>query len=345
MSNFIPITRTRKINYNPKKYIRLHRAEYAHSIVKKKSFTENSYYPDSKELIKKLAKFYKVKDGNITLGLGAESLIKDLILLHYLKNKKRISLSSQPNFFMYELYLSIFNYKKNYFDINPIKKEIDEKLIINKLKKDNINLLILVNPSHPFEKFWKLKEIKKILKFCKKKKITLIFDEVYQGLGSPSYLNLIKKFDNFIILKSLSKTFGLPGIRVGYAIASKKTNREISTLKLSHELSQNSISKSIKFLNKYSSFSKKVVKNIKKARRFATVEFKKRNLRVFGKYGNSVTVYFDNLRLLKKIGKFLYKNSIIVNYKYPRPYENYLNITTTNISNLKIFFKFFDKIK
>ena len=60
-------------------------------------------------------------------------------------------------------------------------------------------------------------------------------------------------------------------------------------------------------------------------------------------HGNSLSIYFKNKKILKKIGNDLKKNRIIVNYNYPKPYDNFLNITTSSKLNLKKFFKIFDK--
>ena len=53
--------------------------------------------------------------------------------------------------------------------------------------------------------------------------------------------------------------------------------------------------------------------------------------------------FFKNRKKLIKLGNELKKNKIIVNYNYPKPYENFLNITTTSKPNLKKFFKILDQ--
>ena len=46
----------------------------------------------------------------------------------------------------------------------------------------------------------------------------------------------------------------------------------------------------------------------------------------------------------QKIGKYLKKRKIYINYNYPKKLSKYINLTTTYISNIKIFFKNFDKV-
>ena len=71
--------RIRKKVYNPKKFLRLHRGEYGHYI-KNNNFDKNNYYPDIYPLINSLSKKEKIKIDNLTIGLGAESIIKDILL-------------------------------------------------------------------------------------------------------------------------------------------------------------------------------------------------------------------------------------------------------------------------
>ena len=342
MAKFKIYPRIRKESENPKKYIRLHRAEFAHDFGRKKH-NINNYYPDSEVLIDEIAKFYKKGKKNILIGLGAESLIKDTIIWHQQKFNNKSCLNTYPNFFMYEIFLKLFNYKKFYFKIDAINpSKTNSKIIKENIKKNKISLLILVNPAHPIEKYWTNKDMVEILKYAKKKNTFVIVDEVYQGIGSPSCEGLINRFKNLIIIKSFSKTFGYPGLRIGFAIGNKSVIEQIESFRLSHELPAQIIKDGV---NLFKNYKQKVLPRIVKiidARKYALKEFLKRKCVVNGKYGNSLSIYFKNKNKLKKLGNKLKKNKIIVNYQYPKPYENFLNITTTSKSNLKFFFKIFD---
>jgi histidinol-phosphate/aromatic aminotransferase/cobyric acid decarboxylase-like protein len=344
MSKFYIYPRIRKKSENPKQFLRLHRAEFAHDFNKNK-YDKNNYYPSSEFLIKLIAKFYNQKKENIIIGLGGESLIKDTILWHQQKYRNKNSLNTYPNFFMYEIFLKLFHYKKFYFKIDPFNPlKTDANLLKNNIKKNKISLLVLVNPAHPFEKYWKLKELEEILKYAKQKKTFVIVDEVYQGIGTTSCIKLTKKFKNLIVIKSASKTFGYPGLRLGYAIGNKAVIKEIESYRLSHELPTNTIEQGI---NLFKNYKTKIIPRIKKiieAREYAINEFKKRNKIINGKYGNSLSIFFESKKTLLKLGNYLKKKKIIVNYNYPKPYEKFLNITTTSKKNLKFFFNKFDQI-
>ena len=119
--------------------------------------------------------------------------------------------------------------------------------------------------------------------------------------------------------------------------------KQIESFRLSHELPSDVIDQGIDLFKNY---KRKVLPRIKKvinARNYAIKELKKRNKIINGGHGNSLSIFFKNKKILKKTGNDLKKNKIIVNYNYPKPYENFLNITTSSKPNLKKFFKIFDK--
>ena len=52
-------------------------------------------------------------------------------------------------------FLNFFNYKKFYFKIDAINpKRTSADTITNIIKAKKISLLVIVNPAHPFEKYW-----------------------------------------------------------------------------------------------------------------------------------------------------------------------------------------------
>ncbi len=344
MHSFKIIKRIRKESPNPVKYLRLNRAEFA-STFKLKKYDYDNYYPDITPLIKAASKFYKLKDDLVYVGLGAESVIRDIFLLFFLKRKKNKIGFNSPNFFMYKYYSELFSYSQKEYLIRPdITQNLSTKFIKRFVLKNKLNFFVIVNPSHPFEKFWNLKEIEEIIEFCNKHNTTVLVDEVYLGNESSSALKLLKKYSNLIILKSLSKTSGLPGLRVGFAMACKKLIDELNTIRLAIELPESSIRKATLYLtsSKKKIYSK--IKSIEIARNFAHKEFKKRKIKSYNFYGNSVSFQINNSEKVKIIGEFLKKNKILVNYQYPKPFDEYINITTTNIKNLKHFFYILDKI-
>ena len=114
-------------------------------------------------------------------------------------------------------YSKLFSYSQKEYLIIQIKLALGTTYKEIYLKK-KINFFISKSFIH-LKNIGALKV--EIIKFCNKLKITILIDEVYQGIDQ-SAIKLIKKYNNLIILKSLSKASGLPGLRVGFAISTKK---------------------------------------------------------------------------------------------------------------------------
>ena len=345
MEKFFSFKRIKKPNLDPNKFLRLFRQEFGHNFSKKKISTyelNNYYYPDSRKIIRKISQFHKVPYSFVNVGLGAESLIKDVYIWHSKKfNKNKIIGFGVPNYFMYTLTAKIFNYKIINYDIEPSKVSNQKTIYIkNFVNSNKVKLMIITNPSNPFEKNWSRSDINEIVAHCNKKKVTVLIDEVYQGLGSKSVDYLTKKFSNLIVLRSFSKAFGLPGIRVGYIIASSKTCREIETFRLATELPKTSIDQAMKSLENNQKILKKNSEQIIAARKYAH----KIPFIVKLNHNNSVSIDLQRKASAQKIGKYLKKRKIYINYNYPKKLSKYINLTTTHISNIKIFFKRFDII-
>tara|TARA_B100000530_G_scaffold36889_1_gene21314 strand:- start:19 stop:621 length:603 start_codon:yes stop_codon:yes gene_type:complete len=191
----------------------------------------------------------------------------------------------------------------------------------------------MVNPSAPLEKYINKKEVIKILKYCKKNKIFLIIDEVYKSFFDKSFFDLIYKY-NFIIVRSLSKTPGYPGIRVGYLLCNQKIFKEIDSLRLSIELSSYSVNKAKKILDN----PKKIISDEKKiieASKFFSKQMSIKGFKSYNKNINSIVIDLKNLILKKKILLSLKKKKILVSSNYKKNLKNCISITTTNVSNLK----------
>jgi len=245
---------------------------------------------------------------------------------------------------MYNFYLKLFGYRTFFYDVDSAnERKLTLETLKKTLQKKSINFVILVNPSPPIEKNWSRKEILGLVKFCQRKKITLMIDEVYQMMGSKSSINLVKKFSNLIIIRSFSKSFGYPGLRMGYLITSEKLKYEIESYRLSIELTSNTIEKSIFLMKNFKKILQKRIDKVIRARKFAHEQFRKRKIRSFGKFSSSVSFLFKSEKDGKRIIKKLRLKKIHINH-YKDHLSRFGGITTTNISNLKKNFKNLDKL-
>lgn len=171
---------------------------------------------------------------NLITGNGATELI------HYFTSAfvKKRALISVPTFCEYELACRRKESNIHYSHLSNDNFQIDSDAIIRVANNpvNEISSLFLCNPNNPTGKFHK-KEIIDIIEKIDRK-IKILLDESFLEFVDPRkkttnnlFVDLIKEYENLIILRSLTKTFGLAGLRIGYAISSK-----INIDKLNHHL-------------------------------------------------------------------------------------------------------------
>ena len=84
----------------------------------------------------------------------------------------------------------------------------------------DIKALVLINPDNPTGNYIKKASVLELLNWCKESNITFILDESFVDFAeeedssfiNEEYLNL---YDKFIVVKSISKSYGVPGVRLG----------------------------------------------------------------------------------------------------------------------------------
>ena len=154
-----------------------------------------------------------------------------------------------------------------------------------------------------------------------------------------------KKFRNLIVLKSLSKSFGIAGLRIGYVVANSNVNKVLNTVRPIYDISSFSIKVAEYFLKNLRIF-RTFIKQIRNTKKFLINECIKRGL----KFENTQTNFFYiklPIKKIKIIHNFLFKNKILVRSNYLGHFKNFDNtirITVGNKDQMKKFFSYFDKI-
>ena len=178
-------------------------------------------YPDSQGfyLKKKLAKALNIKPENIVLGNGSDELI-DIIIKTFVEDDENI-ITADTTFLEYEIIASVNNRKLTkvplrYFkyDLESMKRKIDRKT----------KLIFIANPNNPTGTFVTRYELRDFMAGLPDN-LLLVIDEAYDAfIDVNDFPNTLEIFKNkkMIILKTFSKSYGLAGLRLGYAIANSE---------------------------------------------------------------------------------------------------------------------------
>ena len=175
----------------------------------------NTYPSPTKEvLIKKIAKYNKILSENIVVTNGSDDGI-ELIAKVFINLKDEVIIPI-PTFPVYESVSKMMG-----ANIVGISLDKDFKLNTDELVKKvnkSTKIIWIANPNNPTGNILISKDrIEWLLK--KVPNIFVVIDECYFELSEITAKDLIKKYNNLIILRSFSKIFGLAGLRLGYIIS------------------------------------------------------------------------------------------------------------------------------
>ncbi|MBP7358844.1 MAG: aminotransferase class I/II-fold pyridoxal phosphate-dependent enzyme [Prevotella sp.] len=168
-------------------------------------------------------KYFGIKQEYIVVGNGAAELIK-VVLENHAKGKVGIiypTFDEYPNRLQKEQIVSFIPQNDN-FDYS-----VDE--LINYFKETSISLLMLVNPDNPSGHYLTKNDVLRLAKWCEEKNIYLLVDESFvdftDGHSENSLLDnsLLEKNPYLMVMKSISKSYGIPGLRLGiFATSNQK---------------------------------------------------------------------------------------------------------------------------
>jgi len=172
-------------------------------------------YPDYARAIRKLAGYLNVLPEQLVLTNGADEAIKTIIET-YVEKGDEIILPT-PTFDMFRIYGQMAEAKVIDVLYNedlsfPTAKVLDK---INSRTK----LIVIVNPNNPTGTIMQDEDIIKILE--KAKNSIVLIDEAYNRFYGKSAKEMIKKYDNLAVIQTFSKTYGMPGLRIGYVISNQ----------------------------------------------------------------------------------------------------------------------------
>jgi len=206
-------------------------------------------------LINSISKFIKIPSSMIGVGNGSDQLL-DLVLSNFASKQTKV-LTSNPTFGFFEERCKLYN-----IPLIAIPFSDDMKLNIKDFTKQskNADILYLDSPNNPTGFQFSKTELQKLIKSFDG---LVIIDEAYGEFSEYSLSKLVKTQKNLIVVQTLSKSFGLAGLRLGYFVASKKfTDAFMSVIQYPYPVSTITIESGIQALEK-SNLMKETIDTIK----------------------------------------------------------------------------------
>jgi histidinol-phosphate aminotransferase len=195
---------------------------------------------------------------------------------------------------------------------NDFSHNIDK--LINASKEQSPKIVILCNPNNPTGYVTPREDIIKLLDSIQDSLI--ILDEAYSDFSEVSVIDLINNYENLIVMRTLSKAFGLAGLRVGALIANADTVKYIWKVKVPYNiniLSQYAAEQALSNI----SMVKEYINNVKRERLDVINKLKNLNFEVYQTGANFIFVkspvdnFFEKLMECGVlIRKFNYKETV-----------------------------------
>lgn len=306
---------------------------------------ENNYYsypePQPAELLKVASNIYKTKPENMIVARGADEII-DCLFKCFTDPEKDKVLINAPTYGMYEVSANIFGVEVLKVPLTKESFGLDlERLNEINSGKNRVKIVFICNPNNPTGSAVPSFQIEKVAQIFAES--IVVVDEAYIDFSEQgSAVDLISNYPNIVVLKTLSKSFGLAGLRVGFAIASLDIISTLKKVVAPYPVPKLCADKAVEVLKDLNLLNRKIVKL--KERRQKIVELLS-NLRlvrkIYPSQANFILVEFSNpqgvMRVLKKKGIIVRDRSSEV--------EGTLRISIGTDTEMKMLFAALDQLE
>ena len=180
----------------------------------------------------RLSEMYGVPEEQVLLGYGGEDILKNAVHYFLMKGDNKTILIPQ---FSWWYYNRIAGECGGTFEMYPLHETddtfaYDVQEVIDYTNRIHPRMLLLASPNNPTGNGLTPSEIGEIMEHIPSDTMVLI-DEAYASFISTdtAYIApLIEKYDNLIISRTMSKFYGLPGLRTGFGFIGKGHDQFLS---------------------------------------------------------------------------------------------------------------------
>ena len=162
-----------------------------------------------------IAKKHSMNANQVIVGNGGDKIIDLMVRLTIVAGKNAIVIN--PTYPMYEHAIKVQGGAMKEFVLTPAPEfDLDPDTILANIIPNKDRLLFLCSPNNPTGNQF---DEKKLLKLINEFPGIVALDETYSDFADYSMIKTLEKHPNLIIMKSMSKFFGMAGMRLGYALA------------------------------------------------------------------------------------------------------------------------------
>lgn len=291
--------------------------------------------PNSAELVEAIAECNGVDSNQVFVGVGSDDVLAIAFMTFF--NSKKPILFPDITYSFYDVWAELFQIP---YEQIPLDEHFE--MVLSDYYKENGGVVI-ANPNAPTGIAQGLDRLENIIQH--NRDVVVIIDEAYVDFSKGSALELIKKYDNVLIVQTYSKSRSLAGMRIGHAMGNPELIAAMNDVRFSfnsYPMTRLSVAigaAAIRDTEYFEQMRQKVI---------ATREWTKKELTRLGfTFGDSMTnfifashktvpaqVIFDKLR----------EKHIFVRHFSSERIDNYLRISIGTDEEMKTFIEETERI-
>ena len=291
-------------------------------------------YPDpqQKELKAVISKLKNIPVEQILLGNGSDEVLDLLIRMFCEPNIDNI-LILPPTYGMYEVLANINAVEVLKINLSESTFQPQNTAVLNSASA-NSKILFLCSPNNPTGNSFEADRVEFLLKNFKG---IVVIDEAYIDFSNEeSWLSRLKEFPNLVVVQTLSKAYGMAGIRLGMCFASEAIIATLNKIKPPYNINELTQISAIEQLQKADLVQSQIMSLINErellVRSLEQVAFIKK---IYPSNTNFVMIKVDDA---SKRYQQLIENGIVIRNRTTQPLcENCLRLTIgTTEENMKL---------
>ncbi|WP_417454758.1 pyridoxal phosphate-dependent aminotransferase [Kiloniella sp.] len=289
--------------------------------------------PDIAPLYNKLAEFHNIGKEQIYVTQGITECIN--FLFATLCSPRENVIVLDPTYPMYSIYAEMYQVEYRKFTYNK-EHDADWDTLYDQI--DNKTTMVMIaNPNLPIESSFTRKEIEKVLEHCSKRGIVVVIDEAYHYFGTDTVYDLTLKYDNLVVLRTFSKAWGLPAIRLGYAISHPDNINYLSKTRSLVETNAISMEAALFALNRPSIIDDHV-NEAKAGCSLLKTELQKLGLEWHGgNFTNGLMIFLQNGTDSAELVKFMREKKIYIRGAFEPPYDSCVRVSLGHPEQMQPF--------
>lgn len=291
--------------------------------------------PTMDELRTTIGAYYGLDKANVFVGNGSDEVLA-FAFMGLFDPGKPIRFP-QITYSFYPVYAKVFN-----IDYEEVPLNDDFTLDVERFF-ESVGGVIFPNPNAPTSIYLPLHEIERILKHNKDR--VVIVDEAYVDFAEASAATLINKYDNLLVVQTMSKSRALAGLRVGFALGNNELIKGLIRMKdsfNSYPVDRLALV-GAKAAIEDETYFREITKKIIQTRTWVTEELQSLGFKVLPSQTNFVFTTHETYPA-ERLYEALRQRNILIRYFKTKPIENYIRITIGTDEEMKQLIRAIEEI-